>query len=230
MKPSKYHKNKSSHNWLIYMALDRHLIKYSKYIKGILVDLGCGEKPYKEFFLKYCNKYIGVDWENSLHNVKPDVISDLNQKIDLPDEYADTAVAISVMEHLYNPQKFLNEVYRILKRNSYFILQVPWQWWVHEAPYDYFRYTPYGLKYLLENAGFKIIEISPQGGLFSTLVLKFNYFTLRLIRGPKFLKLLIKLSLIPMWNLSQCLAILLDKLDKHWILEAPGYFVLAIKK
>lgn len=148
MKPSKYHRNRQLHNWLIYNIGDRFLIKYSKYIKGHLVDLGCGEAPYKDFFLQFADKYTGVDWSNTLHNSQADVVSDLNKEISLPDEIADTVIALSVMEHLCEPQTFLNEAYRILRPNGYIILQVPFQWWVHEAPYDFFRYTPYGLEYL----------------------------------------------------------------------------------
>ena len=109
------------------------------------------------------------------------------------------------------------------------ILQVPWQWWVHEAPYDYYRYTPYGLKYILEKNGFEVIEIDSTGGFFSTIFLKINYFSLRLIKGPKFLKDFIKLILIPFWSINQIFAIVLDKFDRNKLLEAPGYFVLAKK-
>jgi SAM-dependent methyltransferase len=164
MKPSEYHSNRQFHNFLIYNLLDFYLEKYKHLYKGVLVDLGCGEAPYKNYFLQYVEKYVGADWSGSYHNIKADVISDLNEKIDLPDEYADVSVSISVMEHLREPQIFLNEVYRILKKGGYLILQVPWQWWVHEAPYDYFRYTPYALEYMLTKAGFSEFVIEPMGG------------------------------------------------------------------
>jgi SAM-dependent methyltransferase len=154
----------------------------------------------------------------------------LNRKIKLDDSYADTIVSLSVMEHLYKPQNFLNEANRILKKGGYFILQVPWQWWVHEAPYDYFRYTPYGLKYMFEKAGFEILAIEPTGGFFTTWLLKVNYFSLRFIRGPKVLKILIKSMLIPLWTLNQTIAPILDKLDRNKELEAAGYIVFARKK
>lgn len=176
MKPSKLHSNRQWYNWLAYNVVDKFLEKYSRYYKGILVDLGCGEAPYKEYFLQYVDKYIGVDWTNTLHNSKADIISNLNEKINLPDEYADTVVSLSVIEHLCEPQIFLNECYRILKSDGYLILQAPFQWWVHEAPYDYFRYTPYAFKYMLEKAGFVDIEVEPQTGFFTMWLLKFNYF------------------------------------------------------
>lgn len=161
MKPSKFHNNRKWHNWLIYNINDNFLEKYSKFYKGILVDLGCGEAPYKEYFLQHAEKYLGVDWDNSLHHTKADIASNLNEKIDLPDEYADTLVALSVIEHLCEPQIFLNECYRVLKPGGHLILQAPFQWWLHEAPYDYFRYTPYEFIYMLKKAGFSDIIIEP---------------------------------------------------------------------
>lgn len=118
MKPSKYHSNKGLVNWLVYEIGDRFLIKYSKYINGHLVDLGCGEAPYKEYFLQFADNYTGVDWSNTFHNSGADVVSSLNEKIELPDKSADTLISLSVMEHLCEPQVFLNEAFRILKRGG----------------------------------------------------------------------------------------------------------------
>jgi len=118
MKPSKFHSNRDLANWLVYDIGDRFLEKYSQYIKGHLVDLGCGEAPFKNYFLQFADKYTGVDWTKTLHNSKADVVSDLNVKIELPDNFADTLISLSVMEHLCEPQIFLNESYRILKNGG----------------------------------------------------------------------------------------------------------------
>ena len=116
MKPSQFHSNRKWHNWLIYNIGDRFLKRYSKHIKGHLVDLGCGEAPFKEYFLQFADSYTGVDWTKTMHNSKADVVSDLNVKIELEDEIADSIISLSVMEHLCEPQIFLNESYRILKK------------------------------------------------------------------------------------------------------------------
>jgi len=109
------------------------------------------------------------------------------------------------------------------------VLQVPWQWWIHEAPYDFFRFTPYGLKYLFEKAGFADVVVEPQSGFFTMWILKMNYFSMRFIRGPRILRGLIKATLLPLWYLGQKVAPLLDRLDKDWAAETTGYFVTARK-
>jgi len=107
------------------------------------------------------------------------------------------------------------------------ILQVPFQWWLHEQPFDYYRYTSYGLKYLFEKAGFKVIEISPTGGFFTMWFLKLNYFLLRFYR-KKFFFLIPMIEIV--WFINQKLAPILDRLDRNPHLESPGFFVVALKE
>ena len=229
IKPSEFHSNKKSYNWLIYDISDKWLESYSKYYKGTLVDLGCGEAPHKNYFLQYADQYIGVDWTKTLHNSKSYIISDLNKKIEVEDNFADTIISLSVMEHLCEPQIFLNESYRILKNDGTIILGVPWMWWIHEAPHDYFRYTPYGLKYMFKKAGYKDIQIQPTTGFFTMWFLKMNYFSLKWIKGSKIRKTLMNMLLIPFWYTSQKLAPWLDNKHRGWSLESAGFFVVAKK-
>jgi SAM-dependent methyltransferase len=229
IRPSKFHSNRKPYNWLIYDISDKWLESYSKYYKGTLVDLGCGEAPHKNYFLQYVNQYIGVDWTNTLHNSKADIISDLNKEIVVEDNFADTIISLSVMEHLCEPQIFLNESYRILKKDGTIILGVPWMWWIHEAPHDYFRYTPYGLKYMFEKAGYKDIQVQPTTGFFTMWFLKMNYFSLKWIKGSKIRRAFTKAFLIPFWYTSQKLAPWLDNKHRGWSLESAGFFVVAKK-
>jgi len=227
---SQSHTNRQPHNWLAYDTSDRLLVKYCQFYRGVIYDLGAGEAPYKEFFLRYANAYIAVDWANTYHKSSADIVADLNSLLPIDSEVADAVVSLSVLEHLCDPAVMLSEAFRILKSGGGLVLQVPWQWWVHEAPYDYYRYTPYGLQYLLKNAGFACVVVEPQAGFFTMMVLKFNYFTLRFIRGPRLLRLFLRGGLGFFWFLGQKIAPLLDRLlDRNWQLEASGYFVTARK-
>ncbi len=226
---SRHHLNRKPHNWLIYDIGDRFLLKHSPYFRGELYDLGCGEAPYRDFFLRFADRYIGVDWSASSHNARADIIADLNKPLPIDSGVADTIVSLSVMEHLCEPQLMLNEAFRILKPGGSIVLQVPWQWWIHEAPYDFFRYTPYGLEYMFRKAGFADIVVAPQAGFFTTTVLKWNYFSSRLLRGPMLLRQLMLMGLMPIWYFGQALAPALDKFDRNWALEAPGYYASAKK-
>lgn len=226
---TKNHSTRQAHNWLIYDGYEKFMFSNALLFSGVLYDLGCGESPYREFFLAYAQKYIGVDWAGSFHETRADIVADLNNPLPIESEVADTVVSLSVMEHLCKPQTMLNEAFRILKPGGRIVLQVPWQWWIHEAPYDFYRYTPYGLKYLFEKAGFDNIVVEPHSGFFTAVILKCNYFTNRFVYGPKPIRWLIKAGLWPFWYVGQKIAPLLDKLDRDWALETCGYFVTAQK-
>lgn len=226
---SEIHSNRQSHNWLVYEIGDKFLQKYSHLYRGVLYDLGAGESAYKNFFLQYADDYVAIDWDGSPHKTQLDISADLNQVLPIQSKIADTIISLSVMEHLSDPQTMLNEAFRILKPGGFIILQVPWQWWIHEAPHDFYRYSPYALQDLFKKAGFTELNIEPQAGYFTTAIMKWNYFTRRFVRGSKFVKLLLKMLMLPHWYVGQKLAPLLDKLDRNWALEAPGYFVTAKK-
>lgn len=207
---------------------DKWLSRFTDHYKGHLYDLGCGEMPYKAWLLNYVDTYTGVDWGSSLHVLKADILADLNEPFPIESEVADTVISLSVMEHLREPQVFLNEAHRILKRGGWMILQVPFMWWVHEAPYDYYRYTRYGLQYMFEKAGFNDVQVHVQTGFWTMWTMKFNYQLARLIRGPLPIRKGIALLLRGIWAIDQRIA---PWLDKYWQCEAEtaGYYVVAKK-
>ena len=134
----------------------------------IVLDLGAGQCRYKPFFEHA--RYIGVDfakgsskWDYS----KLDVIADISE-IPFRDESVDVAINTVTMEHVNEPQKMLKEIYRILKPDGNLFLYAPMAYPEHQIPFDYFRYTKYGLKYLFEKAGFEVKSISPSNGSFYT--------------------------------------------------------------
>jgi SAM-dependent methyltransferase len=219
----------TDHNWLVLKGNNEVVRRHMDIMCGVVYDLGCGIRPYEHDILSKADQYVGVDWSGTLHGLCSDVVADLNRTLPIENDVADTVVSFQVLEHLSEPQTMLNEACRILKPGGQMLLTVPWQWTVHEVPYDYFRYTPFGLKYLFEKAGFVDVVVKPQSGFFTMWILKMNYFSLRFVCGPKPLRWLIKLGLVPCWFVGQILAPLLDKLDLSWGAETSGYYVTARK-
>lgn len=147
----------ADHNWLAKKRYN-HLISYqSASLSGIVIDLGCGERPFEFDILKYADQYIGVDWSSTLHQLRADIVADLNKPLPIEAESADHIVSFEFLEHLAEPQVMLSEAFRILRPNGRLTLSVPFQWWVHEAPWDYQRFTRYGLEYQLKKRVLKIL-------------------------------------------------------------------------
>lgn len=229
MKISRLHNNRKFHNWLIYHVCDQWLRKFTDSYKGSLYDLGCGEMPYKDWLLNFADNYTGVDWGSTLHELKADILADLNEPLPIDSLVADTVISLSVMEHLCEPQLFLNEANRILKPGGAMILQVPFMWQVHEGPHDYYRYTRYGLQYMFEKAGFNDIIVYPQTGFWVMWILKFNYQSKKLVRGPWLIRKAMGILMRVIWEVNQRVAPLIDKYWKSED-ETAGYIVRAVKK
>ncbi|MGV8934671.1 MAG: methyltransferase domain-containing protein [Gallionellaceae bacterium] len=197
-------------------------------ITGVVYDLGCGSRPFEVDILKYSDRYVGVDWSNTLHGLNADIVADLNKHLPIDNEVADSVVSFQVLEHLSEPQIMLNEAFRILKNNGKIFISVPFQWHVHEEPWDFFRYTKYGLIHLLTKSGFADIEVEVVTGFWVMWFLKLNYQLSKLIRGPRPLRLLVYAALVPFWIANQLIAPILDK---FWNAEGETawYFVTAHK-
>jgi SAM-dependent methyltransferase len=134
----------------------------NSYAKGDVLDIGCGNKPYQHFFENKTSSYVGCDVIQSDKN-QVDIICAATD-IPLPDNSKDTVFSTQVIEHVADHNKLLAEAYRILRPGGYLILSGPMAWEHHEEPYDFFRFTKYGFEYILQNAGFREIKITPNGG------------------------------------------------------------------
>ena len=225
---SKHHPNRQAHNWLIYDVGDEMLLRHTDMYRGDVYDLGCGDMPFKSFFQRHCERYVGVDWNNSEHDTKPDIVADLNAALPIPSDCAGTVVSISVLEHLSEPRTMLSEAHRILVPGGHIVLHVPFQWHIHEAPYDYFRFTRFALQNMLAGAGFADIRVEPTTGFWSMWVLKLNYQLKKLVRGPTPIRVPLQIVFTIMWWLDQQFARWLDKIWPGED-ETAGYVVTATK-
>ncbi len=164
----------------ILKAIKNVLEKYN--FSGSLLDVGCGEKPYKNLF-RGVKDYVGIDFKNYSTNKdfqgeKPDFYfgNNYSKKLNLPFEnnFFDSVVSFQVLEHHKNPHKMIDEMFRVTKPNGYILLTAPFLGGIHEEPNDYQRFTEYGLVELFEPHKCKILEIKEQGALFSTISMLLN--------------------------------------------------------
>jgi len=142
-----------------------------KYAKGNLLDLGCGKVPFFELYRTYVSGVTCIDWENSVHaNPFIDNYCDLSMPLPLRSESYDTIILSDVLEHLPRPELIWTEVARVCKQGCHVIINVPFYYWIHESPFDYFRYTHHALKYYAQNNGFELIKLESIGGIVEVIV------------------------------------------------------------
>lgn len=151
----------------------RALKEVLPYLKGELLDVGCGKMPYRSYVLSNSSvkKYVGIDLANALSydkEIKPDIIWD-GTSMPIDDETYDCSIATEVLEHVFSPLSLLKEIHRVLKKEGLFFFTVPFLWPLHEVPHDAYRYTPWALEKILKQVGFENIQIHALGGWHASL-------------------------------------------------------------
>ena len=151
-------------DWLIARYLWNDIASASKYASGILLDVGCGKKPYSILFDRHTRHYIGFDIPASISKEKNDV-DFYASALHIPCRTGsiDSVLCTQLIEHVPEPQRVLAEIARVLKRGGHLILTAPRVWFIHEPPSDYFRFTEYGLRYLAESNGLEVVLIKQEG-------------------------------------------------------------------
>lgn len=223
-----YQRNLLTHNWLAHRINNATVGCHVPTLSGVVLDIGCGERPFEDDILRYADIYFGLDWSNTLHDLKADVVVDANRPLPIRTESVDHVVSFEVLEHLAEPDVMLHESFRVLKHGGSMVLSMPFQWWLHEAPWDYQRFTRYGLEHHLRKAGFTDIRIVARSGFWTMWLLKLNYQINRLPRGPAWIKKPMRGALVPIFWINQVVAPWLDKLwpDER---ETTGYVASAFK-
>lgn len=146
--------------YIIRRGLYKEISRIAPKVVGDILDFGCGQKPYETCFVN-ASTYTGVDILVSGHNhldSKVDIFYD-GKILPFPDNSFDSIVCFEVLEHIFNPEEVLCEISRVLKPGGTFLATVPFIWEEHEVPYDFARYTSYGLVHILKKNGYKILEL-----------------------------------------------------------------------
>lgn len=144
---------------------------------GIVLDAGAGEARFRDTFRDSGKMYLAVDsgvgdgeWDYSGIDVQADLLS-----LPLGGETIDLALNCQVLEHVSDPARLIEELYRVLKPGGRLFLTAPQGWHEHQQPNDYFRFTRFALTRLFCQAGFQIETIEAMGGYFHYLGHRLTY-------------------------------------------------------
>ena len=189
-------------NFLYYgrKALFEHIKQYSPHINGKILDIWCWSKPYKDLF-KNTESYVWIDVVQSWHNHRHSKVDKHFNGKDVPynDDEFDNIVIFEVIEHVFEIDHLLNEMKRVLRKNWQILATIPFVWDEHEIPYDFARYSSFGLRHLFERHGFEVIKTHKylnNGQLFALLINNYFYKLLERYVGSK----IAFIMMIPIWT------------------------------
>jgi SAM-dependent methyltransferase len=119
--------------------------KYLTDRDAVILDIGCGEKPYQPFFFGKSSLYIGVDIGKG---EQVDVVCQ-GEMLPFMGNIFSACLCLQVLEHVDWPQRLIGEISRVLKPGGLLLLSTHGNWPFHGSPCDYWRWTHQGLKKLL---------------------------------------------------------------------------------
>ncbi len=194
---------------------------------ALVLDAGSGEGKYKTYF-EHC-EVIGIDkcigdpnWDYS----SVDVVGDLHS-LPFGEEKFDAIICVVVFEHLKNPFKAMGELSRVLKKGGKIFVVFPFNWEIHQAPHDFFRFTEYGFKSMAEDSGLEIVSMEKRGCLFRVL----HYQIASIIKSfnKSLVNFLIVLFGIPFFAVFMLVSDFIDRLTQMCN-YTPGYTTILKKR
>jgi SAM-dependent methyltransferase len=157
-----------------------------------LLDYGCGGSPYRKLFPH-------ADYRRADFLVSPglDYVVGEDSCVDEVGGSFDFILSTQVLEHVSSPSSYLSEAYRLLRDGGELICTTHGVYEEHGCPYDFWRWTGYGLAKACEEVGFSVDQ------------------TLRLTTGPRAVLFLSEMyrtrfGSLPNNNLGQSLYVFLN--------------------
>lgn len=129
--------------------------------RGLLLDIGAADRWIARF-LPDGTEYVALDYPvtgDKFYGTTPDVFADACH-LPLGDACADNVVCLEVLEHVPDPAAAVMEIARVLKPGGRAWLSMPFMYPVHNEPFDFQRYTEFGLRRDLGRANLEVVELA----------------------------------------------------------------------
>jgi SAM-dependent methyltransferase len=144
------------------MQLPRHA-------RDRLLDLGCGQVPLYGVYRTLVDEVTCVDWAAGSPIDHIDRLCDLAEPLPFDDARFDTILLSDVLEHVPDPALLWREMARLLAPGGKVVMNVPFFYWLHAHPHDYYRYTNFALERFVRMNGLTLVTLQPLGGVFDVL-------------------------------------------------------------
>lgn len=220
--------------WFVHRQQTKTLNYIKSSLTNTVLDIGCADQ-YLENYLVQNSYYIGLDYlktTDEMYHTTPTIYGDA-QNLPINDSSVDSVALLDVLEHLNKPENCIKEIYRVMKTSGVLCLQVPFIYPIHDAPYDYHRWTLFGLTNLLKSNSFKIETTHSQGNISETFSLLTNIglakITLDLIKISKIFGIVVPIISILVF-ITNLIGFLLGKVCKNNTFMPFGYLLICTKK
>lgn len=139
-----------------------------RYCRGVVLDAGAGRLAWRSLLSRSAQLYISTDYRRTHPDIL--VVCDIVAGLPFASDSIDTVFCCSVLEHIEDPAAGMSEFSRILKPGGRLILSVPFLYYLHGAPADFFRFTRYGVALMAQKCDLKPEFVTSAGGMAHTIL------------------------------------------------------------
>ena len=137
--------------------------------RGVVLDLGCGDSPYRDFF-GAAAQYLRMDTVAR----DPEVITADATDLPLDDGSVDMILCFQMISDIPDLVGGLQELARVLRPGGKVLIYESMAYPQHDMPHDYWRVMPQGLRWAAGRAGFEVTSVDFLGGVFARLAVLVN--------------------------------------------------------
>jgi ubiquinone/menaquinone biosynthesis C-methylase UbiE len=192
------------------------IFRSKKKLNVLIIGSGTLGSGIESFYNKH--NFFGIDIYDSLY---VDLICDAHN-LPIKSNIFDVVVIQAVLEHVLEPKKVVNEIYRVLKVNGLVYAETPFMQQVHEGKYDFTRWTLNGHNFLFKD--FKLLKFGAIGGPFLSLAWSLKYALWSIFRN----KILSTIIALPFYIISKFIDNFCDE-RSSWD-SSCGNYLIAVKK
>ena len=195
-----------------------------------ILDIGSGNS-HNIAYLHASNSLIRLDYpaSNRRYELRPDIFGDACC-LPVVDDAFDAIFLFEVLEHVGAPERAIREIRRALQPRGKLFVSVPFIYPIHDAPYDFQRFTIHGIRHLLQTLDFEVVQIVQHG---NSLLVPMQLLNLGLLEGCRaawqknlVLGLAAVITAYPVCLLNNLLALPLTFLPDKGA-SCFGYFIIA---
>ena len=178
-------------------------------LQGTVLDVGCGAQPFRSLVSPHA-VYLGIDTDAAKAHFgyeMPDTTYFSGDVWPVADSSVNVVLCTETLEHVLETRRFLSEAARCLTPSGLLLLTIPFAARWHFIPYDYWRFTPSSLSYLLTATGFHSVRVYARGNALTVACYKAMTLTLLLLmpqtasRAAGLLLRLVGLVVLPLFLL-----------------------------
>jgi SAM-dependent methyltransferase len=171
------------------------------HLKGKVLDIGSGDAEPRYSRKETVASYITLDLPqtNVRYLKRPQVFADAHA-LPFSEGVFDAVLLLEVLEHVRHPTRVLDEAHRVLREGGTVCLSTPFLYPLHDEPYDFFRFSLYGLREMLRQDHWQIVFEDEYSNFLVFSALSWNLYlmhqTQRLAEQSRYLTLIVTLPIV----------------------------------